>query len=188
MPAPLRSWLARAALAASSLLLAACLPVTLPGGTSGPACPEGTYHVTDQVLSGLIPSSLGNLELSPQPGGDLTLDVTPTTWALTGSQSFTVSGSTQYGGVSGTATGTIDAAGSWTKLSATQLEFTLTSLDGSATFTGTVGGASISTEVSLEQVGIDDVYGFTGTADFACGSAPSLTLTFTSLHLELERS
>lgn len=187
MRATPRAWLQRASLVAGSLFLAACLPITVPGGDTGPACPEGTYHVTDQVLSGVLPAFLGTIQLTPQPGGDLTLSVSASSWSFAGSQSFTVSGTTPYGAVSGTASVTVDAHGAWSKISSTELGFTLGAVSGSGSFTGSVGGYPYSRTVSLDELGIDDVYGFSGTATYACGAAPSLTLTFTSLHLDLDR-
>ncbi len=181
-----RAWLTRAALAAGVLLLSACLPITIPGGGTQRPCPEGTYEVTDQVLSQLV-ASLGTVELDPRPGGDLTLTVSASSWTFAGSQTFDVTGTTQYGPLAGTAAVTVDARGSWTKASSTKLSFTLGSVSGSGSFTGTVGGYPVSRSLSLKDVGLDRVYGFSGSASYACGSAPDLTLTFTSLHLALHR-
>lgn len=183
----LRPWLPRAAVAVASLFLGACLPITLPGSSTTPPCPEGTFHVTDQVLSELVPTSLGNVQLTVVPGGSLALSVTASSWSLAGSQSLAVSGTTPWGPVSGTASVTVDARGSWTKTSSTQLSFTVASVSGSGTFTGTVGGVPVSRSGSLAGLGLDDVYGLSGSATYGCGSVPSLTLTFTSLHLELDR-
>ncbi len=183
----LRPWLPRAALVSASLFLGACLPITLPGTSTTPPCPEGTFHITDQVLSGLVPTSLGNVQLTLVPGGNLALSVTASSWSLAGSQSLTVSGITPWGPVSGTASVTVNASGSWTKTSSTQLNFTVGSVSGSGTFTGTVSGASVSRTASLADLGLDRVYGLSGSATYGCGSAPSLTLTFTSARLELHR-
>lgn len=183
----LRPWLPRAAFAAASLFLGACLPITLPGGSTTPPCPEGTFHVTDEVLSGLVPTSLGNVQLTLVPGGSLALSVTASSWSLAGSQSLAVSATTPWGPVSGTASVTVNASGSWTKTSSTQLSFTVGSVSGSGTFTGTVGGVPVSLAGSLADLGLDHVYGLSGSATYGCGSAPSLTLTFTSVRLELHR-
>lgn len=108
-------------------------------------------------------------------------------WTFAGSQTFDVAGTTQYGPLAGTASVTVDARGSWTKASSTTLSFTLGSVTGSGGFTGTVGGCPLSRTLSLKDVGLDRVYGFSGSATYACGAAPDLTLTFTSLRLALER-
>src|SRR5688572_4721607 len=92
------------AAAACTLLLSACYPIVVPGGDGGSSCPQGTYTVTDQVLQPLA-TSLGNLQLTPLPGGTLTLTVGATTWQLAGSQSFDVSGATPWGAVDGTFAG-----------------------------------------------------------------------------------
>jgi hypothetical protein len=174
-----------AAVAAVTLLLSACNPIVLPGG-GGPACPQGTYTVTHQVLQPLA-TSLGTLHLAPLPGGTLTVTIGTTTWHLTGSQGFHVTGTTPWGAVDGTASGSLDASGSYSKPSSTKLSFTLQALSGSGTFTGTLAGVSVNRTASLEEIGLDDVYGLSGQATFACGSAPDLSLTFTSIDLDLDR-
>jgi hypothetical protein len=177
-----------AAVAASTLLLSACYPINLPGdgGGGGASCPQGTYTVTDQVLQPLA-TSLGNLQLTPLPGGTLTLTVGATTWTLAGSQSFDVSGSTRWGAVDGTASGTLDATGTYSKLSSTELSFTLGTVDGSGSFTGTVAGVPVNRTVTLDEIGLHAVYGLSGRATFACGAAPDLSLTFTRVVLHLHR-
>jgi hypothetical protein len=98
-----------------------------------------------------------------------------------------VTGTTPWGAVDGTASGSLDASGSYSKPSSTKLSFTLQALSGSGTFTGTLAGISVSRTASLEEIGLDDVYGLSGQATFACGSAPDLSLTFTSIDLDLDR-
>jgi hypothetical protein len=175
-----------AALAVGTVLLSACYPIVLPGGDGGTSCPQGTYTVTDQVLAPLA-TSLGDLELTPLPGGTLTLTVGATTWDLAGSQSFDVAGSTPWGTVDGTVSGTVDASGTYVKDSASHLSFTLGSITGSGTFTGTVGGLPVSRTATLEEIGLDDVYGLSGAATYGCGTAPDLSLTFTDIDFHLDR-
>jgi hypothetical protein len=175
-----------AALAVGTLLLSACYPIILPGGDGGTSCPQGTYAVTDQVLAPLA-TSLGDLELTPLPGGTLTLTVGATTWDLAGSQSFDVTGTTPWGAVDGTVSGTVDASGTYAKDSSTQLSFTLGSITGSGTFTGTAAGVPVSRTATLEEIGLDDVYGLSGEATYSCGTAPDLSLSFTDIDLDLDR-
>jgi hypothetical protein len=180
--------LRRLAFVASFVVLAACQPVfVLPGGGGAAPCPQGTYNVTSQVLSSVLPSRLGNLQLSPTAGGTLTLTVTATTWKLAGTQGFNVAGASPFGVLAGVATVTVDASGAWTKLSATTLSFNVAHVTGTGNYQGTVSGVQVNVSASLADIGLDHVYGFTGKADFACGTAPNLTLTFTSLRLKLDR-
>ena len=177
----------RIAFVASFVLLAACQPFVLPGGAGVAVCPQGTYNVTSQVLSSLLPTRLGNLHLSPTTGGTLKLVVNATTWHLTGTQGFDVSGASMFGALAGVATVTVDASGAWAKLSGTTLSFSVQRASGTGNYTGTVSGVAVNVSASLEDIGLEHVYGLTGKADYSCTSAPSLTLTFSSLRLELER-
>ena len=178
----------RVAFIASFVVLAACQPVfVLPGGGGAAACPQGTYGVTSQVLSSVVPTRFGSLNLSPTTGGTLTLTISATTWKLAGTQGFDVSGASPFGVLAGVASATIDANGSWAKISATRLSFSVTSVSGTGNYVGTVSGVPVNVSASLADIGLDRVYGFTGRADFSCGSAPSLTLAFKSLHLDLDR-
>src|SRR5262245_1675472 len=181
-----RAWAYRSAVGIAALTLTACLPVTVPGGSGGPQCPEGTYHVTEQVLDPLL-SPIGALNVDALPGGTLTLTVSASSWTLAGSQSFDVSGNTQWGPVDGTADATVDASGSWSKTSSTSLHFALGAISGSVSVNGTVGGVAVSRTFTASDVDLDDRYGLSGDADFACGSAPALTLTFNDIHLKLNR-
>lgn len=183
LQAPLR----RLAFVASFVVLAACQPIVLPGGTGPATCPQGTYNVTSQVLTSALPTRLGNLQLSPKAGGTLKLTVNATSWTLTGTQGFDVSGSSFFGTLAGVATVTVDASGGWLKISNTSLTFDVQRVAGTGNYTGTVSGVAVNVSASLADIGLDHVYGFTGKADFACGSAPDLSLTFTSLRLKLDK-
>ena len=166
--------------------MTACLPVTVPGGGGGPACPQGTYHVTDQVLDPLV-SPIGPLNVDALPGGTLTLAINASTWTLGGSQALAVSGNSPWGPIEGTATVTLDASGSWSTVSSTSLSFSLSSISGSVSFSGTAGGNPVNQTFTLNDVDLDERYGLSGTADYACGSAPDLTLAFTDIDLDLDR-
>ena len=171
-----------------ALLLSACVPgVTLPGGGGPATCPEGTYSVTSQAISGTLTTPYGSLSVVPQSGGALALTIGPSTWTLAGSQGFDVSATTPWGPVSGSASVSLTAAGTWTKTSSTELSFTLGSASGSGTFTGTVLGNPVTYTASLSSLGLHRIYGLSGTANYACSSDPSLTLDFTSLHLNLKK-
>jgi hypothetical protein len=45
----------------------------------------------------------------------------------------------------------------------------------------------VSLSGSLSSLGLDRIYGLSGTANYSCSSDPSLTLNFTSLHLQLKK-
>src|SRR5262245_32426354 len=181
-----RAWAYRSAVGIAALTLTACLPVTVPGGSGGPQCPEGTYHVTEQVLDPLL-SPIGALDVDALPGGSLTLTINASTWALAGSQSFDVSGNTQWGAVDGTAAATVDASGSWSKTSSSALHFALGAISGSVSVDGTVGGTAVHRTFTLSEIDLHDRYGLSGNADFACGAAPALTLPFSHIRLTLNR-
>lgn len=165
--------------------LTACQPVvvTVSGG-GATACPQGTFHVTSQDVQALLDTVLGKLDVDALPGGTLTLTATATTWRLSGAQELSVAGPTPWGNVAGTVSATIDASGTYTRVTSSTLSFTLSSVAGSGTFTGRINGQPVTFSRSLADLGVDDIYGLKGEAGFACGTSPKLRLTFSSLTMD----
>ena len=180
----------RVGFVAALTLVAACQPaITLPATGEKPVpCPQGTYLVAEQALSPFTLPALGVVQLAPQAGGNLTLSVLAESWTVAGSQNMGIRVEAPFGVLDGVVSVNVDAAGTWQQASSSTLDFQVDQVSGSAAFTGTFAGIPVTRTVSLADVGADKVFGFSGSADFACGGDPSLTLTFSSISLQLNRA
>lgn len=182
MPSTRRIWLPIAFVLILMGAGAACQPVVLPG-TTGPACPQGTYTLKSESITGTLATKFGTVTATPVPGGAITLTNTASTWQLKANQSVTVSGTTPYGPVAGTVKLDATANGTYTTSGST-LTFSVGSLSGTASFTGTVAGRPFSGSLSLPGGDdLDDLVALRGSASYSCG-ASSLSLQFTGLKLD----
>ncbi len=164
------------------VLLASCtqLPMQAADNATPPPCPEGHYAFSAQALDVVLPTPFGQAHVATLAGDQLVLDVTAAAWTLTGSQALSVSGQSPFGALDGTLTATVHADGSWTKTSPDSIDFTAGHITGTGTFTGSVGGMSITRSGSLADLGLADTFGFSGHANFTCGGSPDLALTFST--------
>jgi hypothetical protein len=163
-------------------LLSSGCGVLLPrvGGGGGTApCHEGTWELSGQQISDAITSVFGDLTVTPN-GSGMTLELrSDNTFTFSGEQSLDVWGSTPYGTVDGTVSADANANGTYSA-DATSITFVLQSVSGSGQFVGTVNNNPFSASFSLDQIGLDDVYGLSGTATTSC-SASQLTLDFADI-------
>ena len=175
------------ALIGVAALAGACeLPVSAVGTTGTPAY-VGTFTIAGAQFNGPIDTELGSLDLTFGTGS-ITLTDTATTFALTGTQNVAVSGSTQWGAVSGNVVAQVSASGTIAAGSGTNLSFSVTSLSGTATFTGTVGGNPVTQTFSLpSSTQFDDLFGLTGTATYTVTSS-GINLVFTSFTFNCDHS
>jgi hypothetical protein len=174
-----RAWLPSVFVVLLLGLGTACQPIVLPG-TTAPACPQGTYTLKSESITGTLVTKFGTVTATPVPGGSITLTNTATTWQLKVNQSVDVSGTTPFGPVSGTVKVNATGTGSYTS-GASTLTFSVGSVSGTASFAGTVGGRSYSGTINL-PVGddLDRLVGLQGSAAYSCG-ASSLSLQFASV-------
>jgi len=174
-----RAWLPSVFVIMLLGLGAACQPIVLPG-TPAPTCPQGTFTLKSESITGTLATKFGTITAAPVPGGSITLTNTATTWQLKANQSLTVSGTTPVGPVSGTVTINATAAGTYTSSSST-LAFSVGSVSGTASFTGTVGGNPYGGTLSLPTGDdLDGLVALHGNAAYSCG-ASSLSLQFSSV-------
>jgi hypothetical protein len=162
------------------LIAAGCQPIGLiNSGGSGPACPAGTYTLSGLQIPNPIQTPWGPFSVTVAPGGSVTLTNTATTWDLKGNETFNVSGQLPFGPVSGTAAVSFEGSGTYTTSSSTQASFILDHVSGSVTVSGSVNGNSIP-PITLQlpsSTQLDQLFSLKGTATYACGSSPALTLT-----------
>ena len=100
------------------------------------------------------------------------------TWILTADQSGTFNGTLSGIPVSGSGTIKANASGSYTK-TATTITFTVTSLSGSLSLSGTLGGTPFNSfTISLpnrnsddDQMELEDAYGLVGAASYTCADS-----------------
>jgi hypothetical protein len=167
-----RGWLV-AVTVVGTLGVAACQPVlvTVPGGGSGIPCYAGTSSLSTEQVLGPLSSTLGPINVAPQPGG-LTLTTTATTWSLVASQTFGVSFTDSSGVIAGTAAVTASANGTLSTSGTATLSFTTTGVHATANFTGTRNGSPLQQNgISLEALAVDQLFALSGPATFTC--APS---------------
>ncbi len=169
-----------AAVIAVGMLTSGCVLTFTGGGGSGP-CYEGTWELSGSQIADAVGSLFGDLTITPDDDG-MTLELNSDgTFSFSGSQTLGVSGSTPWGTVNGTVDATVDVGGNYASNSPSTLSFTLGSLSGTGSFNGTLGGTPYSATLSLDQFGLDELYGLTGTADYTCGGG-SLGLDLPSVH------
>jgi hypothetical protein len=178
--------------------MSSCQIVLSPGGgASNAACPVGKWALGSETINAIVTklgSSLAsNLQVTLSGTGVTVSINADSTWILTANQSGsftgTVAGSLP---VAGTGTITANAAGKYTK-SATALNFTVSSLSGTLDVNVSVaGGASQHLSFPLSklnaednQTEIDDVVGLNGSANYSCGTNGTLTLSFTTTHVDM---
>jgi hypothetical protein len=162
------------------LIAVGCQPIQLinSGGT-GPTCPAGAYTLSGLQIPNPIQTPWGPFSVTVAPGGSVTLTNTATTWDLKGNETFNVSGQLPIGPVTGTAAVNFEASGTYTTSSSTSATFTLGSVSGSLTVNGSVNGFSIP-PITLQLPSssqLDQLFSLKGTATYACGGSPALTLT-----------
>lgn len=164
------------AVATLALVASSCSLVRVGGGGGGAPCHEGTWELSGQTIADAVGSIFGDLAITPDDDGmTLVLDG-DNTFEFSGSQTLGVAGSTPYGSISGTVDVTATVAGAYTTTSTT-ITFTLGSISGSAQFGGTVNGSPFSGSWTLQTVGLDEIYGLSGTAAMSC-SGDLLTIDF----------
>lgn len=173
---------------ATLVLLASCtqLPLKAADNATPLPCPEGHYALNIQTLDIVLPAPFGQAHVSTLAGDQLVLDVTTSTWTLTGSQHLSVSGQSPFGALDGTLAATVHADGTWTKTSPGAIDFSAGHITGTGTFTGSVGGTAITRSGSLADLGLADTFGFSGSANFTCGGSPDLALSFSSPSVTLQ--
>jgi len=153
------------------------LPVVvgLPGSTP---CWKGTFPATE-VLANRTFNFDGFAVTAAVTSGTATLATTDSNWTLTANETLDVRmNGTSVGTatVNGSATGSLSANGS-------VLTFGLTSITGTASFTGVGPAAQYSRTVNLADLGeLSDAFGLSGTATVTCGPSPALHFTAGSSH------
>lgn len=188
MTTPLSTIARRVGALATLVLLASCtqLPLQAADNATPPPCPEGHYALRTQTLDVTLPAPFGQAHVATLAGDQLALDVTSTSWTLSGSQHLSVSGQSPFGTLDGDLGATVHADGSWTETSPGAIDFTAGHLTGTGTFTGSVGGLAITRSGSLADLGLAATFGFSGSANFTCGGSPDLALTFSSPSITLQ--
>lgn len=177
-----------------SLLLSSCGIVLLPvGGGTATACPAGSWQVSSAAVSGLVSTIVGKADVSLQGAGVTATVKSDNTWSLTADQGATVSGTTQWGAVTGTAKVKATASGTYTRTS-TAMTFTVKALNGTVSYNLTVNGKPYAGTLSLPgsnandgELEIEDLYGLVGTASYTCGADGTLSLQFPSFRLKFKR-
>ena len=124
----------------------------------------------------MVESIFGGLTVTPDNDGMTLVLRSDGTFVFSGDQTIGVSGETPWGDVDGTVNATANVTGTYQPGSG-NLTFTLESISGSGTFVGTLGGNSVSASLSLDQLGLDEIYGLSATAQTSC-STTKLTLDF----------
>jgi hypothetical protein len=178
----------------SSMLLSACGIVLLPiGGGGAAACPTGTWQVSSATLSGLVTTAAGKVSVQLQGAGVTATVKADSTWTLTADQGATLSGTTQWGAVSGSARVKATASGTYAR-TATTMTFALKSLSGTVTYDLTVAGKPFAGVLSLpgantddRELEIEDVYGLVGAASYSCGTDGTLALQFPAFKMKFKR-
>jgi hypothetical protein len=168
---------ARLALVAVVALLAAgCKTVAFSSVTqsasAGPCLP-GTWKIDAQSLNESLPKTIPGVDLKAT-GDGVTLKLTDTTWTLRADQKLQGSVHTDYVDADGEVSVNAEAHGTYTG-AAPKVEFTLAGLSGSAAAKVTVMGMDFDKKFDLPSVGLDKVYGLSGSASVTCSSG-DLTL------------
>lgn len=178
----------------STFILSSCGIVLLPvGGGGATACPTGTWQVSSATLSGLVTTAAGKVDVQLQGAGVTATVKADNTWTLTADQGATLSGTSQWGPVSGTARVKATASGTYAR-TATTMTFTLKALTGTVVYDLTVAGKPFTGTLSLpgtnsddRELEIEDVYGLVGAASYSCGTDGSLTLLFPAFKMKFKR-
>lgn len=177
-----------------SLVLSSCGIVLLPvGGGTVTACPAGSWQVSSATIANLVTTVAGKLDVSLQGAGVTATVKSDNTWSLTADQGATVSGTTQWGPVSGTARVKATASGTYTRTSTT-MTFTVKALSGTVSYNLVANGTPFVGTLSLPGVNsddrdleIEDLYGLVGTASYTCGTDGTLALQFPAFKLKFKR-
>lgn len=178
----------------STFVLSSCGIVLLPvGGGGAAACPTGSWQVSSATLSGLVTTAAGKVDVQLQGAGVTATVKSDNTWTLTADQGATLSGTSQWGPVSGTARVKATAGGTYAR-TATTMTFTLKSLTGTVVYDLTVAGKPFTGTLSLpgtntddRELEIEDVYGLVGAASYSCGTDGSLSLQFPAFRMKFKR-
>ena len=163
-------------------LTSACDPI--PWNVDDAQCYIGTWTVTGEQIATAV-SSLGiPITLTPTGAGSgVTASITDDGhWSVTADQSFAVAG--LHDTIDGSAAVSAAANGTYSATDTT-IAFTLDNVTGSVSFSGTFLGARIDgLSLSLDQLGAQQLYGWSETAQYTCGT-DGLTLTFPQFSLVL---
>jgi len=164
-------------------LIAACDPLPVPVTNDAP-CYVNTWTMTGDEIADAV-SSLGvDVTLVPTGAGtgaraSITEDGH---WSVYADQAFDVDAI--GGAVHGSANVRAHASGTYTATD-TALEFTLDDASGTVQYTGTFFGLHVTDyNLSLDDVGVERVYGWSATAQYTC-RADGLTLEFPAFTLDL---
>ena len=109
----------------------------------------------------------GDLAVTPDNDGMTLILRADDSFEFSGQQSLGVIGQTPYGLLDGTVSVDASVNGTYTSSSGS-LTFVPSSITGEGDFSGTVNGMPVSVTSSLAQIGLDDIYGLSGTADTSC--------------------
>ena len=165
------------------LMAAGCGPwLRLPGSGSGAGgraatCPAGDWTITSETLTEPLSTLIPGLTINASgPGVVLHLN-SDNTWTLTADQTLTAS----FDGGSGTVHVAGAANGTYTS-TPTTTSFTVAGISGQVTYDVTAFGSEFTGTVALPSSGLDELYGLSGPANYACSSA-SLSLRFHSFRM-----
>ena len=163
-------------------LTAACDPLPLPVDSGAP-CYAGSWTVTGEQIADAVASLGIDATLVPTNDGGVTATISEDGhWSVDVDQSFDVDA--LHGAVHGSASVHGHAAGTYTATD-TALDFTLDELSGDVQYTGSFFGLHVTDySLSLDELGVSDVVGWSATAQYTCGSG-GLTLAFPGFTLEL---
>jgi hypothetical protein len=185
---------------AGALVLSSCqyglTPIAAP--VAGATCPTGTWALSDSAINAAVTKLGGalasNLKVTLNGNGVSVKLNADNTWSLTANQTGSFTG-TVMGGLPVSGTGVIkaSASGTYTK-AATTLTFKVAAISGSLDVSASVnGGATQSLSFPLTKANaddndleIDDVVGLNGTANYTCGADGTLTLGFTTNHIDMK--
>ena len=174
---------------AASAFAGACNLVALqPPSGGNPNCPQGTWTLSSETVTGFLSTFLGSAKVTPL-GTGMTLALNSDhTWKLTADQGVHVVMTSPpvdvTATVNATATGTYSVNGS-------TITFTGSSLSGTASYSGTFNGQPISGSIDLSKFGssagddVDGLWGLHGAAGFTCNSDGTMSLSFPSFGMKL---
>jgi hypothetical protein len=168
-------------------VLAGAITFAGTGPAGAASCATGTWRLQDASLSRTIKSPYGKLSVTPIAGGAIRLTVGGAgTWSVTVDKSFHATGSLPLGSVDGTADLDGAAAGTYRSKKDGGIVFRLSSGFGTAAFSGTVNGRSLSFTYPIKAGDVQKYLGIKGKALPAC-AGNTLTLRFKLVSLSFAR-
>lgn len=161
---------------------AACDPLRLPVDSGAP-CYAGTWTISGDQIADAVASLGIDVTLVPTGGSGVTASISEDGhWSVDADQSFDVDA--LHGSVHGSASVHAHAGGTYTATNAA-LDFTLENVSGEANYTGEFFGMHVNNyALSLDELGVERVYGWSATAQYTCSSG-GLTLEFPGFTLDL---